>query len=69
MANLARCSAFILILSCAVPVLVAQAETVSIIRVIDGDTCILQNGEPVRYYGINAPEKGDPQFQKVCFRF
>ena len=65
MANLARCSAFILILSCAVPVLAAQAETVSIIRVIDGDTCILQNDERVRYYGINAPEKGDPQFNEA----
>ena len=65
MANLAKYSAFILVLLCAVPILTAQAETVSIIRVIDGDTCILENGEPVRYYGINAPEKGDPQFNEA----
>ncbi len=65
MANLAKYSAFILVLLWGIPVLAAQAETVSIIRVIDGDTCILENGEPVRYYGINAPEKGDPQFNQA----
>lgn len=65
MANLARCSAFILVLLYTVPILAAQTETVTVARVIDGDTCILQNGEPVRYYGINAPEKGDPQFNEA----
>ena len=38
MANLAKCSTFILVLLCAVPVLAAQAETVSVIRVVDADT-------------------------------
>ena len=65
MANLAKCSAFIFILLCGVPALAAQVETVRVIRVIDGDTCILENGERVRYYGINAPEKGDPQFSEA----
>jgi len=65
MTNLAKYSAFIVVLLFGISVLAAQAETVSIIRVIDGDTCILQNGERVRYYGINAPEKGDPQFNEA----
>lgn len=65
MANLAKYSAFILVLLFGISVLAAQAETVNITRVIDGDTCILQNGERVRYYGINAPEKGDPQFNEA----
>ena len=38
----------------------AQAETVTVLRVIDGDTCLLEDGRRVRYLGINAPEKGDP---------
>ena len=61
MANMAKCSVLILILLCAVPVLAAQTETFIVARAVDGDTCILDNGERVRYYGINAPEKGDPQ--------
>ena len=65
MANLAKYSAFILVLSCAVPILAAQAEIVTVARVIDGDTCILQDDERIRYYGINAPEKGDPQFNEA----
>ncbi len=65
MAKLAKCSAFIFILLCGVPALAAQMETVRVIRVIDGDTCILENGERVRYYGINAPERGDPQFSEA----
>ena len=48
-----------------IPFLAAQAETVTVARVIDGDTCILENDERVRYYGINAPEKGDPQFNEA----
>ncbi len=65
MANLAKCSVLILVLLLGIPVLAAQAETVSVIGVVDGDTCILRNGERVRYYGINAPEKGDPQFNEA----
>lgn len=65
MGNLVKCSLLILILLHGVSVLAAQTETVSVIRVIDGDTCILGNGERVRYYGINAPEKGDPHFKEA----
>ncbi|MBA7654713.1 hypothetical protein ES703_62596 [subsurface metagenome] len=64
MANLAKCSVLILILLCGVPILAAQTETASVIRAVDGDTCILENGERVRYYGINAPESEDPQFNE-----
>lgn len=65
MVNLARCSAFILVLLFGIPIFTAQAETVTVIRVIDGDTCVLENGERVRYYGINAPESRDPQFNEA----
>ncbi len=37
-----------------------ETETVTILRVIDGDTCRLEDGRRVRYLGINAPEEGDP---------
>ena len=63
--NLVKCSVLILILLQGLPVLATQRDTVTVIRVIDGDTCILQNGERVRYYGINAPEEGDPQFNEA----
>jgi len=65
MANLAKCSVFILILLCGVPALAAQMESVSVSRIVDGDTCILENGQRVRYLGINAPESGDPQFNEA----
>ena len=65
MANLAKCSLFILILLCAVTVSAAPAETFIVVQAVDGDTCILENGERVRYCGINAPEKGDPQFNEA----
>ena len=35
-------------------------RTVSVIKVIDGDTVIISNGEKVRCIGINAPETGEP---------
>ena len=34
----------------------AAAPLVKVKRVIDGDTILLQNGEKVRYIGVNAPE-------------
>ncbi len=34
-------------------------NTVLVKRVIDGDTVELENGEKVRYIGMDAPEKGD----------
>jgi len=58
-------SVLILIFLQGLPVFGAQRETFTVVRVIDGDTCILQNGERVRYYGINAPESGNPQFNEA----
>lgn len=43
----------------------AQAETVTVLRVIDGDTCLLEDGRRVRYLGIDAPEKGDPHAEEA----
>ncbi len=43
----------------------AEAETVTVQRVIDGDTCVLQDKRRVRYLGINAPEKGDPHAREA----
>jgi len=39
-----------------------SAERVT--RVIDGDTVLLEDGQKVRYAGINAPEQGDPGYQE-----
>lgn len=41
------------------------AETVTVDRVIDGDTSRLEGGRRVRYLGINAPEKGDPHAEEA----
>jgi len=35
-----------------------RSEESVVVRVIDGDTFVLDNGEKVRLLGINAPEKG-----------
>ena len=36
-------------------------------KVIDGDTILLQNGEKVRYIGIDTPETIDPRKEVQCF--
>jgi len=33
---------------------------VTVLRVIDGDTIVLTNGERVRFIGVDAPERGQP---------
>ena len=38
----------------------AEAETVTVLQVIDGDTCHLEDGRRVRYLGVDTPEEGDP---------
>ena len=43
----------------------AQAETVTILRVIDGDTCLLEDGRRIRYLGIDSPEKGAPHAEEA----
>jgi micrococcal nuclease len=39
---------------------VALAESVTVVKVIDGDTFVLSNGKHVRLVGIDTPEKGEP---------
>ena len=63
--NLVKRSVLIFLLLTVLPVLAAQEDTFTVARVIDGDTCILENDERVRYYGINAPEEGDPYFEEA----
>ncbi len=36
-------------------------------RVVDGDTIELDNGEKVRYIGVNTPESVDPRKAVECF--
>lgn len=47
--------------------LAKNAETFLVKRVIDGDTIELDNGEKVRYIGINTPETVDPGRSVECF--
>jgi micrococcal nuclease len=42
-------------------------ETFLVTRVIDGDTIELENGEKVRYIGIDAPETVHPSKPVECF--
>lgn len=44
-------------------ILLPQAKDANykIIRVIDGDTVVLETGESLRYLGINAPELNEPR--------
>ncbi len=37
----------------------------TVLRVIDGDTCVLQDKRRVRYLGINSPEKGEPHAREA----
>lgn len=42
-------------------------ELLKVSRVIDGDTIELENGERVRYIGIDTPETVDPRKPVQCF--
>lgn len=46
---------------------VVLPEFAVVTRVIDGDTIELENGETVRYIGINTPETVDPRRSVECF--
>ena len=63
--NLVKYSVLILVLLQGLPVFATQEDTFTVARVIDGDTCVLENEERVRYFGINAPEEGDPYFRET----
>jgi micrococcal nuclease len=45
--------------------ILGTTEAKTVLQVIDGDTCLLADGRRVRYLGIDAPEKGDPQFEEA----
>jgi len=47
------------------PVQPGDMETVTIARVVDGDTVELTDGRRVRYIGINTPEHDQPYFQEA----
>ncbi|MDH7476388.1 MAG: thermonuclease family protein [Microgenomates group bacterium] len=40
---------------------------VMVIRVIDGDTIVLENNQKLRYIGIDAPETVNPKKEIECF--
>lgn len=42
-----------------------DTETVTVSRVVDGDTCHLEDDRSVRYLGINAPEEGEPHAKEA----
>lgn len=44
-----------------------QQELFLVKRVLDGDTLELENGQKVRYIGINTPETSDPRKKIECF--
>ncbi len=48
-------SLVVLFLSACLPT-TSPTNTVSVTRIIDGDTIVISNGEKVRYIGIDAPE-------------
>ncbi len=44
-----------------------KTETFLVTMVIDGDTILLENGESIRYLGIDAPETHHPSRGLECF--
>lgn len=46
---------------------VENLQKVKVLRVIDGDTIELENGQKVRYIGIDTPETVDPRRDLQCF--
>jgi len=45
----------------------SEAQLVRVTRVIDGDTIELENGQKVRYIGIDTPELNNSRQSKDCF--
>jgi len=45
----------------ALPAAPAAADLRSVLRVVDGDTLVLEGGEKVRLIGVNTPESVDPR--------
>jgi micrococcal nuclease len=42
-------------------------QTAKVVRAVDGDTIELENGDKVRYIGIDTPETVDPRKSIQCF--
>jgi micrococcal nuclease len=61
--------AMILVAVCAVPEEESSSDAglFHVARVVDGDTIKLENGETVRYIGIDTPETVDPRRPVGCF--
>ena len=51
----------------ALPLATPEAQLVKVTRVIDGDTIELENGQKVRYIGIDTPELGSSKASIQCF--
>lgn len=45
----------------------SNQETFKVVHVVDGDTIKLENGQVVRYIGIDTPETVDPRKPVQCF--
>lgn len=43
----------------------SRGRSVSVARVIDGDTIVIGNGERLRYIGIDTPERGEKFFEEA----
>ena len=48
-----------LLLSGCISAPVSAPNTVQVIRVIDGDTIVIEGGQHLRYIGMDTPEKGE----------
>ncbi len=45
----------------------SQLENVLVLRVVDGDTILIEGNRKLRYIGMNAPESVDPRRPVQCF--
>jgi len=50
-----------------IPVEEIKGDLVTLTRVVDGDTIVIESGEKVRYVGIDTPETVDPRRAVGCF--
>ena len=50
-----------------IPTKTASTEVFFVTKVIDGDTIVLENGQKVRYIGIDTPELHHPKKEVECF--
>lgn len=49
------------------PSSILSFTTARVVRVVDGDTIELENGQKVRYIGVDTPEVKDPRKPVQCF--